>query len=594
VGEQTAEVELAEATIPGPQPESPTLTAGKGDDEFTDARMAETIAKDVLSGRFIWTGGLGWLTWDGRRWQQCSDVTVTEAVRQYCVDKYTAVVANGSGFSDAGKGWHSMLRATRERTVIGLARGLVERRAAQFDAHPDLLNCPNGVVDLRTGKLRKHDPELLFTKVTSAAYQPDAKHEDWDAALRAIPDGIRDWMQVRYGQAITGYMTPDDVMLVQQGSGENGKTTFTTGITSALGDYYVLVSDRVILATPSNHPTELMELRGARLALIEETPKARQLDTQRLKKTVGTPEIEARHTYKDSVRWRATHSLFLNTNYELFVEETDWGTWRRLALVKFPYTFRKTREQCIGPLHRLGDTNLRYRLERGSDGRHEAVLAWLVEGAVKWYAADRMMPEMPESVAEGTRDWRKKSDLVLAYIDDRIDFNAQSHVTAEDLADDVNNWLSEHDQAEWDARTVASRFGEHGEVADRGVRKKRVRSGRAGLSRPYGLPHEPSQLQYTAWLGMGFKESVQGVHGTSELSANTPIEKSSETPYSPCTLDSEDKASPARASRSPSMSFDFPATTPDERTVTGRDWGVCSTCNRRHYNPDGNCSRVAA
>jgi putative DNA primase/helicase len=123
---------------------------------------------------------------------------------------------------------------------------------------------------------------------------------------------------------------------VQQGSGENGKTTFAGAVAAALGDYYTLVPDRVILGNPSDHPTELMTLRGARFALIEETPEARRLSVNRLKKVVGTPQITARLIRQDSVTFDAVHSLFLSTNYRPVIEEVDHGTWRRLAQLRFP------------------------------------------------------------------------------------------------------------------------------------------------------------------------------------------------------------------------------------------------------------------
>jgi hypothetical protein len=41
---------------------------GGTDDTFTDARLAETFAAEVLDGRFLWCKSLGWLGWDGRRW----------------------------------------------------------------------------------------------------------------------------------------------------------------------------------------------------------------------------------------------------------------------------------------------------------------------------------------------------------------------------------------------------------------------------------------------------------------------------------------------------------------------------------------------
>ena len=39
--------------------------------------------------------------------------------------------------------------------------------AETFDADPWLLNCPNGTVDLRTGKVKPHDPADYITKITA-------------------------------------------------------------------------------------------------------------------------------------------------------------------------------------------------------------------------------------------------------------------------------------------------------------------------------------------------------------------------------------------------------------------------------------------
>ena len=36
-----------------------------------------------------------------------------------------------------------------------------------------------------------------------------------------------------------------------------------------------------------------------------------------------------------------TFCLFVSTNYKPRVDETDHGTWRRLAMVEFPITYRK-------------------------------------------------------------------------------------------------------------------------------------------------------------------------------------------------------------------------------------------------------------
>src|SRR5690606_40377597 len=95
---------------------------------------------------------------------------------------------------------------------------------------------------------------------------------DWSSDV-CSSDLVREWYQVRCGQAITGHMTPDDVMIVQQGGGENGKTTVGAGIERALGDYFTTISHRALIGDPGQHPTELMAFRGARFPLLEETPE---------------------------------------------------------------------------------------------------------------------------------------------------------------------------------------------------------------------------------------------------------------------------------------------------------------------------------
>ena len=96
-----------------------------------------------------------------------------------------------------------------------IAKGYLWVKTEEFDAHPDLLNVNNGVVDLRDGTLRPHDPALRFTKLCPTDYIPGATHADWTKALQALPNiEVVDWLQVRFGQSITGYPTPDDVMVV--------------------------------------------------------------------------------------------------------------------------------------------------------------------------------------------------------------------------------------------------------------------------------------------------------------------------------------------------------------------------------------------
>ena len=318
---------------------------------FADATLAELLATEVFAGQFRHATGLGWLQWDGMRWCESADKDARELARAWVAGMFDTAAETWklavTGRRDNGqaeavmRGWKSYLAKTRLDAIVSLASGIhgVSTEAREFDAHPDLLNTQSGVVDLRTGELREHDPKLLLSKVTRAAYVPGATHSDWDQALEAVPEDIRDWYQVRLGQAITGHMTPDDIMLIQQGGGENGKSTVMGAIERALGDFYLTVPHRALLADSRAHNTELTDFRGARFAVLEELPEERFLNVTRLKMLVGTPTMKARKIAQNDMTWDATHSLIVNTNYRPNVTETDHGTWRRLVLVEFPYRF---------------------------------------------------------------------------------------------------------------------------------------------------------------------------------------------------------------------------------------------------------------
>jgi P4 family phage/plasmid primase-like protien len=488
---------------------------GARDAAFSDAVLADTVCSEELDGRYRWASGLGWMTWTGKIWESATDASVTEAVRLWALEQFNRVLDQQR--ADANRdmrsqidGWRGVLSAGKLNALVRLARGILECKPDDFDSDRDLLNCRNGILDLRTGVLQPHDPDQLMTKITGADYVKGAQHPDWDTALTALPEDVRGWYQMRAGQALTGYMTPDDVAIICQGGGANGKSTVADGMSTAAGKYHVIVSDRAMLGGASdNHPTEMMDFMGARYAVLEETPESRRLDTNRLKKLTGTPEISARRIRQDSVVFEATHSLFVNSNYKPVVDETDHGTWRRLALVRFPYTFRKTAAEVRGPMDRLGDATLRQRVKTDPQVQ-EAVLAWMAEGARLWYERDRIMPDHPERIIADTLAWRLESDPVLNFSTDYLVFDIGSHVIATELRDVFNQFVKDKGGREWGDKTFAARFGGHDLCSQNNVERRRIKR-RPGLSTT--RPDTVTGVSYYAWLGVRFRSQNEGGQG---------------------------------------------------------------------------------
>ncbi|MFM9785440.1 hypothetical protein ACKI13_46060, partial [Streptomyces scabiei] len=99
------------------------------------------------------------------------------------------------------------------------------------------------------------------------------------------------------------------------GGGDNGKSAVLGACRAAAGSYSVTVPEKLLLGSDSEHPTEIMTLRGARLAVFEELPRGGRLNAQRMKLLAGTNELSGRFMRENFVTFSATHTLIGASNH---------------------------------------------------------------------------------------------------------------------------------------------------------------------------------------------------------------------------------------------------------------------------------------
>lgn len=479
------------------------------EDNVLAERMAfADLPGDLLAGRplkktLVWSADRGWMTWKDPVWSGISEPEAVEMVRAELQRYFRELAAREDATQKDIQAWSKLLTATKAKNVTYFLKGLLSVPPETWDSHKDLLNCLNGVVNLRTGDISAPDPALYMTRC-AVTWNPNATHADWDTALEAVPEDVREWLQVRYGQALTGYPVDDDILPIQSGGGSNGKSTLVAACVAAAGTYGTYVPEKVLLASPGEHPTELMTLRGARLAVIEETPEGKHLPTKRLKDLVGTPVMTARAMRQDFVSWESSHSLFLNTNYVPQVSETDHGTWRRLALVQFPFKFIDPSEPLMAPNEMHGDPGLRERIRFNTDDQLEAVLAWMIEGARAWYDMDRRQLPVPLTVQDDTAAWRAETDLVLAFCMEKLTFEKEASVLTTELYEAFTEWLNASGRSVWNDQTFSQRFAGH-ELVQRNYVSKGRASSMAGITRRLGPTYSlPVEGKPRVWKGVRF------------------------------------------------------------------------------------------
>lgn len=426
-----------------PKPD-PDYVVAKVETATDDALRAEYAAHELRE-RLLFIGGAQPRIRQGHRWVEIHESAAREIVREWHVNLAREMV--GTRPKDAAK----VLTSGSIDATLKLVRGLLSRAVVEFDSSPYLLNCPNGVVDLRTGKLRDHEAGDLFLKETAVPYKPKARSREHLAALEAMPPAVRKWMQLRLGRALVGMPPPDDRALFLQGIGSNGKTTIMDGCTVAVGDYAAVVSPKVLTSKDGDHSTESMDLLGSRMAVLEELPGGKHLSADHLKRVVGTRSLTARRMRQDPVTFAVTWSLVISTNHDITMVDTDDGAWRRMWVVPFPYAYVA---DPIHPHERLGDAAVR-DAARGGD---PSWLAWLVEGARMALADPEAYRDAPEEVRMRTVAIRSENDTMTQFLAECAEFVDDGWTSNVALGTAYNAWMHHRGFAECNVNTALSRF----------------------------------------------------------------------------------------------------------------------------------------
>jgi putative DNA primase/helicase len=237
--------------------------------DMGNARRFATQHKDRVRYVAVW----GWVVWDGRRWKQddtggavrLARVTVNrlfdeaqEAAGAVVALMEVAKQAAGAGDEAATASAKQAVETAQKRAAALMAHAIrsqsrpridallalaqsepeLAATAAEFDAAPWLLNCQNGTLDLRTGKLKPHDPNDMLTKLAGANYCPGAPCPTWTAFFERVqPDAaIREFLQRSIGYTLTGQVG-EQVFWFLYGTGSNGKSVFSGVVGALLGDY---------------------------------------------------------------------------------------------------------------------------------------------------------------------------------------------------------------------------------------------------------------------------------------------------------------------------------------------------------------------
>ena len=311
--------------------------------------------------------------------------------------------------------------------------------ADMFDKDKYLLNLQNGVLDLRTGDLMSHDPDLLLSKVCNASFAPGTRCERWESFVDEVMEGNpskKAYLQKIIGYSLTGDTKEETCYILYGRTTRNGKSTLVETIGHLLGGTsgYALNMKPETLAMRKNNDSrqasgDIARLKDCRFLNASEPPKKMIFDVGLLKTLLGRDTITARLLYQNEFQFAPCFKLFMNTNFLPLITDDTLFSSGRLNVITFDRHFSEEEQD-----KRLKDL---FRTPEAMSG----ILNWCLEG-LRLYLKEGATP--PEAVRIATEAYRELSDKVGLFIGEVLEPKPGNNLPAGKVYDLYQHWCSDN------------------------------------------------------------------------------------------------------------------------------------------------------
>lgn len=406
------------------------LTAGahdEGNASVTFGRVKDKIA---------YCEALGWLRYTKGYWE-------TELAEPAVEDEIVeALKARRMAAAEVQN--ESVMKASRlEAPSVMRTKTLLKRKVAvgisEFDTSLDELNCPNGVLDLRTGKLSPHHWKKRFTYCLPVRYIPGADQTFWTQWLLHTTGGkqeIVDYLQTAVGYTLTGRVR-EEVMFYIYGPARAGKGVFTETLIAMLGGRPLATEvDIDMFMTNSNSSSigfSLAALKAARFVAASESRENEWINAKNVKRWTGRNYITCAHKYGRDFTYQPQFKIWLTSNFPLQMDADDAAAWGRVRLLEFP-------------ISHMGHEDKMLKSKMLEPRVLEGILAWAVEGSIKWYQTKEKGLQTPKEVEVNVQEAHSSVDFVTSWLEEQVEVtnNEEDIVPSDVYYPEYEDWCKDN------------------------------------------------------------------------------------------------------------------------------------------------------
>jgi putative DNA primase/helicase len=400
-----------------------------------------------------------WFIWDGQRWKRDESLFVRELAKEATVriGDEAAIIETPTERAEFYK-WAAISQGHgRIDAMTDLAKSALPITPDRMDANPDILNFPNGTLNLNSFKFSEPSQNDYITKITGTLYNPGATCPNWLLFLNQIMPGneklkgnenLISYLQRAAGYSLTG-RTGERAIFLCHGSGANGKSTFLNTLLAVMGDYGKPVESATLcIARAEGIRNDLAALRGARFVSATEAGKGKRLDEDVIKRlTGGGDKIQARFLFQEYFEFTPECKIWWSFNSAPRITDTTNSIWDRVKLIPFSYVIPEPER----------DKKLLDKLLAEAPG----IMQWMVDG-LKSYQEIGL--KEPTEVTQATQNYRDEQDFLGDFFTDVCVIEHGAATGATDLYNAYKNWhnMNAADEKCKSVRSFGFEMGDHG------------------------------------------------------------------------------------------------------------------------------------
>jgi putative DNA primase/helicase len=349
--------------------------------------------------------------------------------------------------------YYSASYLTQVRDIMTGILAANDRVLPELSAEP-LLNCRNGMVDLRTGALRPHSPEhMSFIQVTQD-YDPTMKTPVYDAWLRSSlrQDGMTEDELSRLVQDLeesaSAMLNPslkDKKSVFLYGASRTGKSTFLRLMNAIAGPRN---TSAVTLHDLGSDSFATANLYGKMLNTAADLSNRHVEDLSKFKMATGADELHANRKYGQQFTFTNRAMFAFSANELPTVSEASKAYSARIKPFHFPNSFLGREDETL-------------------EGRLMDELPGILARWVRAHMSFLKRGGYLATEAATQADFEAKSDRVVQFFQDMCTLTEADHGAAlpesmaagrRDVATAFNGWAERNGGSKMGERAFFQRF----------------------------------------------------------------------------------------------------------------------------------------